>query len=194
MEELGKDMEEGGEGEETVSDELKAIESWRNQITLRGLVASLVIGIMYSVIVMKLNLTTGLTPTLNVSAALLAFVFIRSWTKLLHKAGIVSKPFTRQENTVVQTCAVACYSIAVGGGFGSYLLGLNKKTYELAGTDSVGNTAGSYKEPGIGWMTTYLFIVSFVGLLVLVPLRKVFALSIFIYFDFRLAVDDFLHY
>lgn len=174
MEELGKDMEEGGEGEEeTVSDEIKAIESWRNQITLRGLVASLVIGIMYSVIVMKLNLTTGLTPTLNVSAALLAFVFIRSWTKLLHKAGIVSKPFTRQENTVVQTCAVACYSIAVGGGFGSYLLGLNKKTYELAGTDSVGNTAGSYKEPGIGWMTAYLFIVSFVGLLVLVPLRKI---------------------
>ncbi|KAJ6748673.1 OLIGOPEPTIDE TRANSPORTER YGL114W-RELATED [Salix purpurea] len=82
---------------------------------------------------MKLNLTTGLVPNLNVSAALLAFVFLRTWTKLLSKAGIVTSPFTRQENTIVQTCAVACYSIAVGGGFGSYLLGLNKKTYEQAG-------------------------------------------------------------
>ncbi|KAF8379955.1 hypothetical protein HHK36_027421 [Tetracentron sinense] len=153
--------------------DFKKIPPWKKQITVRGLVASLVIGIIYSVIVMKLNLTTGLVPNLNVSAALLAFVFIRSWTKLLQKAGIVSTPFTRQENTIIQTCAVACYSIAVGGGFGSYLLGLNKKTYEQAGVDTEGNNPGSYKEPGLGWMTGFLFVVSFIGLLALVPLRKI---------------------
>ncbi|XP_020263623.1 probable metal-nicotianamine transporter YSL9 isoform X2 [Asparagus officinalis] len=146
---------------------------WSKQLTPRGLVASLIIGVIYSVIVMKLNLTTGLVPTLNVSAALLAFVFLRTWTELLHKLGIVTEPFTRQENTVVQTCAVACYSIAVGGGFGSYMLGLNKKTYEQAGIDTEGNAPGSYKEPGIGWMTGFMFVVSFVGILTLVPLRKI---------------------
>lgn len=151
----------------------KTLPPWKKQLTLRGLVASLFIGFMYSVIVMKLNLTTGLVPTLNTSAALLAFVFLRTWTELLHKVGIVTTPFTKQENTVVQTCAVACYSIAVGGGFGSYLLGLNKKTYELAGEDTEGNTPGSYKEPGIGWMTGFLCAVSFVGLLALVPIRKI---------------------
>lgn len=61
------------------------------------------------------------------------------------------------------------------GGFGSYLLGLNKRTYEQAGVDTEGNSPGSYKEPGIGWMTGFLFVVSFVGLLALVPLRKVCA-------------------
>ncbi|KAM0071075.1 putative oligopeptide transporter, OPT superfamily [Helianthus debilis subsp. tardiflorus] len=146
---------------------------WQQHITVRGVVASLLIGIMYSVIVMKLNLTTGLVPNLNVSAALLAFVFIRTWTKMLHKAGFTTTPFTRQENTIIQTCAVACYSIAVGGGFGSYLLGLNKKTYEQVGVDTEGNSPGSYKEPGIGWMTGFLFVTSFVGLLALVPLRKI---------------------
>ncbi|KAK9914556.1 hypothetical protein M0R45_038329 [Rubus argutus] len=146
---------------------------WQKQITIRGLVASVIIGIMYSVIVTKLNLTTGLVPNLNVSAALLAFVFVRTWTKLLSKAGIVSTPFTRQENTIIQTCAVACYSIAVGGGFGSYLLGLNRKTYEQAGVDTEGNTPGSTKEPQIGWMTGFLFVSCFVGLLALVPLRKI---------------------
>lgn len=61
----------------------------------------------------------------------------------------------------------------ISGGFGSYLLGLNKKTYELAGEDTPGNVPGSYKEPGIGWMTGFMLSVSFVGLLALVPLRKV---------------------
>lgn len=106
-------VEENGGGCE--AEDLNRIVPWTKQITIRGLVASTLIGTIYSVIVMKLNLTTGLVPNLNVSAALLAFVFIRTWTKILSTAGIVSKPFTRQENTLIQTCAVACYSIALGG-------------------------------------------------------------------------------
>lgn len=96
---------------------VKRLPPWTAHITCRGVVASTVIGVVYSVIVTKLNLTTGLVPNLNVSAALLAFVFIKTWTKLIHKAGFVTTPFTRQENTIIQTCAVACYSIAVGGNF-----------------------------------------------------------------------------
>jgi OPT oligopeptide transporter protein len=103
------------ESEPVDSIEFRRLQPWSKQITVRGIVASLFIGVMYSVIVMKLNLTTGLVPTMNVSAALLAFIFLRAWTKLLNKFGFVTTPFTRQENTVVQTCAVACYSIAVGG-------------------------------------------------------------------------------
>ncbi|XP_039121668.1 LOW QUALITY PROTEIN: probable metal-nicotianamine transporter YSL9 [Dioscorea cayenensis subsp. rotundata] len=169
--EKGEDLEV--QEKERGTEDWKKIPPWSKQLTLRGVVASIAIGIMYSVIVMKLNLTTGLVPTLNVSAALLAFVFLRTWTKLAGKVGFISTPFTRQENTVVQTCAVACYSIAVGGGFGSYLLGLNKKTYEQAGVDTEGNAPGSYKEPGMGWMTGFLFTASFAGLLALVPLRKI---------------------
>ncbi|CAN1831157.1 Metal-nicotianamine transporter YSL3 [Linum perenne] len=162
-------MEEDHEEEEDV----KRIAPWTQQLTARGIVTSVAIGIIYSVIVMKLGLTTGLIPNLNVSAALLAFVFVKTWTKLLHKVGIVSKPFTRQENALIQTCGTACYSVAVAGGFGSYLLGLNRKTYEQAGVDAVGNHPGSIKEPGVGWMTSFLFISSFVGLLALIPLRKI---------------------
>lgn len=97
------------------SESSKRIPPWTKQVTVRGVIASAVIGAIYSIIAMKLNLTTGLTPNLNVSAALLAFMFIRTWTKLLEKIGIVTVPFTRQENTMIQTCSVACYGIAVGG-------------------------------------------------------------------------------
>ncbi|KAG4933784.1 hypothetical protein JHK87_047786 [Glycine soja] len=152
-------------------EEQSGVASWTRQITIRGLITSFIIGIVYSVIVMKLNLSTGLVPNLNVSAALLGFVLVRAWIMLLEKANVVSKPFTRQENTIIQTCAVACYSTAFGGGFGSHLLGLNRKTYEQAGVDTKGNTPIT-KEPGIGWMTAFLFVTYFVGLSALIPLRK----------------------
>ncbi|CAN6232672.1 unnamed protein product [Urochloa humidicola] len=158
--------------------EEERVPPWREQVTVRGLVAALLIGFVYTVIVLKLALTTGIVPTLNVSAALLAFLALRGWTRALGRlrlglgAGGAPRPFTRQENTVVQTCAVACYTMAFGGGFGSSLLALDKKTYELAGVNTPGNAPGSYKEPGVGWMTGFLLAISFVGLLNLLPLRK----------------------
>ncbi|KAL6903410.1 hypothetical protein ACP4OV_004223 [Aristida adscensionis] len=165
------------ESEPAARREAERVPPWREQITVRGMVTGLFVGFVYTVVVMKLNLTTGLVPTLNVSAALLAFLALRGWTRALERLGIASRPFTRQENTVVQTCAVACYTIGYGGGFGSFLLGLNKKTYELSGATTPGNVPGSTKEPGIGWMTGFLLTVSFVGLLTLLPLRKVLVID-----------------
>ncbi|KAL6556244.1 Metal-nicotianamine transporter ysl3 [Orobanche gracilis] len=161
------------EGAEDDDDDLRRVQPWQKQITLRGVVSSVVIGSIFSVIAMKLNLTTGITPNLNVSAALLAFIFMRTWSKFIRKIGLDSAPFTKQENTMIQTCVVACYSIAVGGGFGSYLIGMNKKTFDQSGGLSVvGNYPDSIKEPGIGWMTAFLFLACFIGLFVLIPLRK----------------------
>ncbi|GAB2300809.1 Metal-nicotianamine transporter ysl1 [Dionaea muscipula] len=172
-EEISKEKMEVEQQQRDRCQETRRIPPWTKQITLRGIIASIGIGVIYSIIAMKLNLTTGITPNFNVSAALLAFVFMHSWTNLLKKIGIATVPFTKQENTMIQTCAVACYSIAVGGGFGSYLLALGKKTYEQAGENTEGNFPGSYKELGLGWMTAYLFIVCFIGLFVLIPLRKI---------------------
>ena len=63
---------------------------------------------------------------------------------------------------------------SVAAGFGSYLLGLNRKTYELSGgRETPGNSLGSYKDPGFGWITGFLFVTTFVGLAILIPLRKV---------------------
>ncbi|TKY47946.1 Metal-nicotianamine transporter YSL1 [Spatholobus suberectus] len=172
---------------DTEWDECKRIQPWKDQITVRGLVVSMVIGIMYSIIAMKLNLSAGIVPNFNVSAALLAFLFVRSWTKVLHKAGFMSKPFTRQENTIIQTCAVSCYSIAVHGGFASYLLGLNRKTYELSGMGAEGNNPNTVRDPGFGWMTSFLFVVCFVGLFILIPLRKIMIVDLKLAFPSGLA-------
>uniref|UniRef100_A0A0E0DGC1 Uncharacterized protein n=1 Tax=Oryza meridionalis TaxID=40149 RepID=A0A0E0DGC1_9ORYZ len=148
----------------------RAVPSWREQLTLRAFVVSFFLSIMFSIIVMKLNLTTGIIPSLNVSAGLLGFFFVRLWTAAIERVGLLRQPFTRQENTVIQTCVVAGYDIAFSGGFGTYLFGMSETIAKQA---TEANNAQNVKNPHIGWMIGFLFLVSFIGLLALVPLRKV---------------------
>ena len=91
------------------------IPEWRDQITLRGLVVSAVMGSLFCIITHKLNLTVGIIPSLNVAAGLLGFFFVKSWTGFLSTLGFSVRPFTRQENTVIQTRVVACYGLAFSG-------------------------------------------------------------------------------
>ncbi|KAH9743414.1 putative metal-nicotianamine transporter YSL6 [Citrus sinensis] len=153
------------------------IPEWKDQITIRGLVASAIMGTLFCIITHKLNLTVGIIPSLNVAAGLLGFFLVKSWTSFLSKLGFSIKPFTRQENTVIQTCVVACYGLAFSGGFGSSLLAMDERTYQLIGADYPGNRAEDVKNPGLGWMIGFVVVVSFLGLFSLVPLRKVMILD-----------------
>ncbi|KAG7585913.1 Oligopeptide transporter OPT superfamily [Arabidopsis thaliana x Arabidopsis arenosa] len=143
---------------------------WQKQLTFRALIVSFILAILFTFVVMKLNLTTGIIPSLNISAGLLGFFFVKSWTKILNKAGFLKQPFTRQENTVIQTCVVASSGIAFSGGFGSYLFGMSDI---VAKQSAEANTAMNIKNPHLGWMIGFLFVVSFLGLFSVVPLRKI---------------------
>ncbi|XP_042471678.1 probable metal-nicotianamine transporter YSL6 [Zingiber officinale] len=153
------------------------IPPWKEQITVRGLLVSALLGSLFCIITHKLNLTVGVIPSLNVAAGLLGFFFVKSWTELASRIGLWSKPFTRQENTVIQTCVVACYGLAFSGGFGSYMLSMDQRTYELIGADYPGNRAEDVKNPSLGWMIGFMFVVSFLGLFSLVTLRKVMVID-----------------
>ncbi|EOY09858.1 YELLOW STRIPE like 5 [Theobroma cacao] len=155
--------------------ESQEVPSWRKQLTMRAFAVSFVLSILFSFIVMKLNLTTGIIPSLNVSAGLLGFFFVKTWTKMLEKSGLLKQPFTRQENTVIQTCVVASSGIAFSGGFGSYLFGMSERIAQQSG-----DTRG-VKNPSLGWIIGFLFVVSFLGLFSVVPLRKIMVI------DFRLT-------
>ncbi|RWR84659.1 Oligopeptide transporter [Cinnamomum micranthum f. kanehirae] len=160
--------------EEILSTEMifedKKVPTWQEQLTIRAFVVSFMLSILFSVIVMKFNLTTGIIPSLNVSAGLLGFFFVKTWTKFLEKSNLLKEPFTRQENTVIQTCVVASSGIAFSGGFGSYLFGMSEDIAKQA-TDA--NDPQNIKNPSLRWMISFLLLVSFLGLFTLVPLRKV---------------------
>ncbi|KAG6656679.1 probable metal-nicotianamine transporter YSL6 isoform X1 [Carya illinoinensis] len=157
--------------------ETELIPEWKDQITIRGLSVSALLGTLFCIITHKLNLTVGIIPSLNVAAGLLGFFFVKSWTSFLSKLGFSVQPFTRQENTVIQTCVVACYGLAFSGGFGSYMIAMDERTYKLIGADYPGNRAEDVKNPGLVWMIGFMFVVSFLGLFSLVPLRKVMVMD-----------------
>ncbi|URD78212.1 OPT oligopeptide transporter protein [Musa troglodytarum] len=169
-----KKEEEEGKGGEAVSVERtfegQRVPPWREQLTARALAVSFLLSVMLSVIVMKLNLTTGIIPSLNVAAGLLGFFFVKLWTKALEHVGLLRTPFTRQENTVIQTAVVAAYGLAFSGGFGSYLFGMSSK---IADQTTEANDSRNIKDPKLGWMIGFMFVVSFLGLFSLVPLRKI---------------------
>nr|GLL41070.1 probable metal-nicotianamine transporter YSL7 [Ipomoea trifida] len=152
----------------------KEVPPWQNQLTVRAFVVSLGLGVLFTVIVMKFNLTTGIIPSLNVSAGLLGFFFVKTWTAFLERTGMLKQPFTRQENTVIQTCVVATSGIAFSGGFGSYLFGMSES---VAKQSSEALDAQNIKNPHLGWMIGFLFIVSFLGLFSVVPLRKIMVID-----------------
>lgn len=65
----------------------------------------------------RLAFTIGIIPSLNVAAGLLGFVGLKTLTLGLQKIGWPGRPFTQQENTVIQTTVVAGYSLAFSGRF-----------------------------------------------------------------------------
>ncbi|KAL0396222.1 UNVERIFIED_CONTAM: putative metal-nicotianamine transporter YSL7 [Sesamum calycinum] len=150
--------------------ESREVPPWQKQLTFRAFIVSFVLAVLFTFIVMKLNLTTGIIPSLNVSAGLLGFFFVKTWTKFLEKSGLLKQPFTRQENTVIQTCVVAASGIAFSGGFGSYLFGMSEV---VAKQSTEANDALDIKNPSLTWMIGFLFVVSFLGLFSVLPLRKI---------------------
>ncbi|WJX41805.1 putative metal-nicotianamine transporter ysl7 [Trifolium repens] len=158
--------------------ERKTVPTWQKQITVRAIFVSFLLSVVFTFIVMKLNLTTGIIPSLNVSAGLLGFFFVKTWTKFLAKSSFLTQPFTRQENTVIQTCVVAASSIAFSGGFGSYLFAMSPRVPKQLPNESI---AMDVKNLSLGWMIAFLFVVSFLGLFSVVPLRKIMIV------DFRLT-------
>ncbi|XP_038680223.1 probable metal-nicotianamine transporter YSL7 [Tripterygium wilfordii] len=172
------EAEEEKEGELSVEKafEREELPSWRNQLTIRAFVVSFVLSVLFCFIVMKLNLTAGIIPSLNVSAGLLGFFFVKTWTKFLENSGYLKQPFTRQENTVIQTCVVASSGIAFSGGFGSYLFALSERIAKQSAEEN-----GEFKNPALSWIIGFLFVVSFLGLFSVVPLRKIMII------DFKLT-------
>lgn len=57
---------------------------------------------------MNLVFMSGGVSPLNIPAAMLSLFLLKIWTHILRRFDVFHQPFTRQENTIIQTCVVAC--------------------------------------------------------------------------------------
>lgn len=55
----------------------------------------------------------------------------------------------------------------------SYIFAMDRKTYELVGPDYPGNRPEDVRDPSLGWMISFLFLIALLGPFSIVILRKV---------------------
>ncbi|GAA0171182.1 hypothetical protein LIER_41100 [Lithospermum erythrorhizon] len=70
------DNKEGGESLEMMFKNVD-VPNWKNQISWRSIVRSTILSVVFTFIVMKLNLTTFVIPSLNVAAGLMGFAILK---------------------------------------------------------------------------------------------------------------------
>ncbi|GBG33106.1 Metal-nicotianamine transporter YSL2 [Hondaea fermentalgiana] len=149
---------------------------WRRQITVRGVLVGIVVGFAMTIISLKLSLTTGVIPSLNICAGLLGFIGIRTGTRVLGRWLSDKYEFTKQENTVVQTLAVAQYSTAFILGFGSYYIAMDKNSWIATG--SIESQASQVAEITYGNTIPFALLICFTGIFTLNALRKNFVVDL----------------
>ncbi|KAK8451769.1 hypothetical protein SEVIR_5G003500v4 [Setaria viridis] len=147
---------------------------WWRQVTVRSVAASVVLGTVFSFMAMRLGFTTGVVPSFNMPASLVSFFVISSWTRLLGRCGVPTPPFTRQENVVVQTCVIACATLAFYGGFMTSLPAMSPTVARAAGGPGTGTNVYTLHA---GKMIAYSFLTGFSSLFITLLLTKVMILD-----------------
>eukprot|EP01134_Creolimax_fragrantissima_P005973 CFRG5973T1 len=171
---------------QNISDDSRAAEDafvkecldWRKQVTVRGVLVGLVVGAVFTVISLKLSLTSGVIPSLNIGAGLLGFVFMQSTVTLLGKVFSSIQIFTQQENTVIQTCAVACSGVSFMTGLGSYMLAMDEQSYLNLGVETPGNYFSQVVNPTFPRLAAYSLVVSLSGIFVLTVMRGIYIIDL----------------
>ena len=74
--------------------------SWCD-LQVRSVILGAVFGAVFSIIVHKLNLTTGVIPSLGMAIALINFFTVNVWNGLLSKLRFGTLPFTPQVPVLV---------------------------------------------------------------------------------------------
>ncbi|KAF0693714.1 Aste57867_15354 [Aphanomyces stellatus] len=138
------------------------------QITVKALFVGTIVGAFLSVLGMYYGLKVGVVPSLNVLAGVGGFML----TQWLVKVNIFHGYFSVQENVVIQTCAVACYSLASQGGFTSGVLALTANVYDAVGHKKKGNFASDVID--FTWTKSFAWCVAIAlfGFFISFPLRR----------------------
>ncbi|KAF0924780.1 hypothetical protein E2562_014888 [Oryza meyeriana var. granulata] len=143
----------------------------RGQVTLRAMAVSVVLGIVFCFVGMRIQLTTGLVPALNMPASVLCFFLLKSLVRLLQKGGFAVLPFTRQENMFLLTCVITCLNLALTSGFATNIIGMTSTVARSLADDP--DPRDIIDHVPIGKWIVYLFLIGMTGVLSTVPFNQV---------------------
>ncbi|KAL2333125.1 hypothetical protein Fmac_014338 [Flemingia macrophylla] len=144
--------------------------TWTRAIYIRVLVVSLFLSIAFISMVVSISVTTGIAHPINISAVILGFSSIKFCIKLSKTMGLTMRPFSREENVVIQTIIVSATAMAFNGGFGNYLLGMSSRIAKQLPTAKIEEET---VDPGLGVMILFLIVFNLFGFFLLVLLFRI---------------------
>lgn len=68
------------------------------QVTPRAVIVSVVLSIVFSFVILKIHMSTGVVPGMNMAVSVLSFALLKWFISLVRTCGLPTSPFTRQEN------------------------------------------------------------------------------------------------
>ncbi|KAK9831441.1 hypothetical protein WJX81_005019 [Elliptochloris bilobata] len=152
----------------------RELPTWQEQLTFRMFGWSVVVGVPFTVIVLKLSLTAGIIPGMAIPIAMIGWVTLMWWVRAAQRCGFRGvRPFTVMENTLFQTCCGSISGLAFTGGFGMYLTAMSRTVY-LSSAGVAGNNPNDVVDPDLRRVIPYLLLISLIGNFIMIQLRKRF--------------------
>uniref|UniRef100_A0A3B5ZT58 Uncharacterized protein n=1 Tax=Triticum aestivum TaxID=4565 RepID=A0A3B5ZT58_WHEAT len=83
------------------------------QVTPRAVIVSVVLSIVFGFVILKIHMSTGVVPGMNMAVSVLSFTLLKWFVSLVRTCGLSTSPFTRQENLLVLTTVVTVINLAI---------------------------------------------------------------------------------
>jgi hypothetical protein len=143
-----------------------------SQLTLRAVLVGLLVGCVFLLLTMRLQLAAGLALNLQVTIAGACWALLRGYTLLLGRDCGCIPALNAQEVSVAAAAALAVASTAGAGGFGSVLLAIQEPAARRVGSSVAGNLPSVVWSLAYGKLLCYLLLVVLAGALLMLAFRK----------------------
>uniref|UniRef100_A0A0E0HBH6 Uncharacterized protein n=1 Tax=Oryza nivara TaxID=4536 RepID=A0A0E0HBH6_ORYNI len=144
---------------------------FRELVTPRAMAVAVVLSVVICFVGMRIQMTAGIVPALNMPASILSFFLLKWLIRLLQSCGFPMLPFTRQENMFLLTCIITCLNLALTSGFATNIIGMTSTVARSLADDP--DPRDIMDHVPIGKWIVYLFLVGMTGVLINVPFNQV---------------------
>uniref|UniRef100_A0A0E0PJL4 Metal-nicotianamine transporter n=1 Tax=Oryza rufipogon TaxID=4529 RepID=A0A0E0PJL4_ORYRU len=145
---------------------------FRELVTPRAMAVAVVLSVVICFVGMRIQMTAGIVPALNMPASILSFFLLKWLIRLLQSCGFPMLPFTRQENMFLLTCIITCLNLALTSGFATNIIGMTSTVARSLADDP--DPRDIMDHVPIGKWIVYLFLVGMTGVLINVPFNQWF--------------------
>ncbi|KAL6864828.1 hypothetical protein ACP4OV_015979 [Aristida adscensionis] len=140
------------------------------QVTLRASLVTVVLSVVFCFVALRIMMTAGIVPALNMPITVLSFYFLKWLVKLMHTCGIAKQSFTRQENLFVVTAITTCINISLSGGFATSVMAMTKAVAESL-TDNP-DPRDIVDDLPLGRYMLFLLLIGLASIFCVLPFKK----------------------